>query len=58
MPLPSNMTDLSSIFTQLGHRRVAQFAMAVLLVYIAYVGAKITWSVVPQAQSKYFNGNK
>ncbi|WP_291612239.1 type II secretion system protein GspC [Colwellia sp.] len=51
MPLPSNMTDLSSIFTQLGHRRVAQFAMAVLLVYIAYVGAKITWSVVPQAQT-------
>ncbi|NQY48576.1 MAG: type II secretion system protein GspC [Colwellia sp.] len=45
------MTDLSSIFTQLGHRRVAQFAMAVLLVYIAYVGAKITWSVVPQAQT-------
>ena len=51
MPLPSNMIDLSSLFTQLGHRRVAQFAMAVLLVYIAYVGAKITWSVVPQAQS-------
>ena len=51
MPLPSNMIDLSSLFTQLGHRRVAQFAMAVLLVYIAYVGAKITWSVVPQAQT-------
>ena len=51
MPLPSNMIDLSSLFTQLGHRRVAQFAMVVLLVYIAYVGAKITWSVVPQAQS-------
>ncbi|MCJ8296997.1 MAG: type II secretion system protein GspC [Colwellia sp.] len=51
MPLPSNMIDLSSLLSQLGHRRVAQFSMALLLVYIAYVGAKITWSVVPQAQS-------
>lgn len=51
MALPSNITDLSSLLTQLGHRRVAQLVMALLLAYIAYVGAKITWSVVPQAHS-------
>ena len=52
MALPSSMTDLTSLFTQLGHRRVAQLVMAALLAYIAYIGAQITWSAVPQAQSK------
>ncbi|WP_082627308.1 type II secretion system protein GspC [Colwellia sp. TT2012] len=45
------MIELSSLFSQLGHRRVAQLAMVLLLTYIAYLGAKITWSIVPQAQS-------
>ncbi|WP_033082551.1 type II secretion system protein GspC [Colwellia psychrerythraea] len=45
------MTELTSLLSQLGHKRVAQLVMAALLAYIAYVGATITWSVVPQAQS-------
>ncbi|KGJ92390.1 general secretion pathway protein C [Colwellia psychrerythraea] len=51
MILPTNMTELTSLLSQLGHKRVAQLVMAALLAYIAYVGATITWSVVPQAQS-------
>ncbi|WP_232771098.1 type II secretion system protein GspC [Colwellia sp. 75C3] len=54
------MTAVTSLFTQLGHRRVAQLVMVLLLVYIAYVSASITWSVVPQAQSSKntsVNGN-
>ena len=51
MVFPTNMTAVTSLFTQLDHRRVAQLVMALLLVYIAYVSASITWSVVPQAQS-------
>ncbi|TWX70703.1 type II secretion system protein GspC [Colwellia demingiae] len=51
MVFPTNMTALTSLFTQLGHRRVAQIVMALLLVYIAYVSAKITWSLVSQTQS-------
>lgn len=50
MALPTNMTSFSSLFSQLGHKRVAQLVMALLLIYIAHIGAKITWSVVPQAQ--------
>ena len=50
MALPTNMTAFSSLFSQLGHQRVAQLVMALLLIYIAYVAAEITWSVVPQAQ--------
>ena len=68
MAFPTNMTAFASLFSQLGHRRVAQFVMALLLVYIAYISAKITWSVISQSQSgqnttingisKNFNPNK
>ncbi|MEI6893530.1 MAG: type II secretion system protein GspC [Colwellia sp.] len=51
MPFPTSMTDFTSLFSQLGHKRVAQLTTALILVYIAFVSAKITWSVVPQAQS-------
>lgn len=51
MVLPSNMTAVTSLFTQLGHRRVAQLVMLLLIVYIAYLCAQITWSVIPQEQS-------
>jgi len=50
MALPTDMTSLTSLFTPLAQRRLAQLVMALLLVYIAYVSAKITWSAVPQAQ--------
>jgi len=45
------MTAFTSLFTQLGHRRVAQLVMVLLVVYIAYVSAKITWSLVSQEQT-------
>lgn len=51
MAFPTNMTTFALLFTQLGHRRVAQSVMALLIVYIAYVSAKITWSLVPQEQT-------
>ncbi len=53
MALPTNMTALTPLFTQLGHKRVAQLVMALLLIYIAYVAAQITWSLVPQSQAKH-----
>ena len=53
MALPTSMTDLTSLFSLLAHKRVAQLVMAVLLIYIANIFANITWSVVPQAQSSY-----
>jgi general secretion pathway protein C len=51
MVLPTDMTAFTSLFTPLAQRRLAQLVMALLLIYIAYVSAQITWSVVPQAQS-------
>jgi general secretion pathway protein C len=50
------------------HRRAAQLVVGLLLVYIAYISAKITWLVIPQNQlghntsvnnhSKNVNNNK
>ena len=51
MAFPTNMTSFASLFTQLGHRRVAQSVMVLLVVYIAYISAKITWSLVSQEQT-------
>jgi len=45
------MTAVTSLFTQLGHRRVAQLVMVLLIVYIAYVCSQISWSVIPHEQS-------
>lgn len=50
MNFPSNITDLTSLLSQLGHRRVAQSVMAILIVYIAFIFANITWSVAPLTQ--------
>lgn len=68
MVISTNMTAFTSILMLLCHRRAAQLVIALLLVYIAYVSAKITWLVVPQNQlshntsvnnnSKNFSGNK
>ena len=60
MAFPTNMTAFASLFTQLGHRRVAQSVMVLLVVYIAFVSAKITWSLVSQEQTSQnaaANGN-
>ena len=51
MALPTSMTDFTSLFSLFGHKRLAQLASALLLVYIAFVFAGITWSITPQTQS-------
>ncbi len=53
MALPTNMTALTPLLTQLAHKRVAHIVMALLLIYIAYVAAQITWFVVPQSQPQH-----
>lgn len=57
MALPTNITALHPLITQLGHKRVAQLVMALLFVYIAYIAAQITWSVVPQSQPQNNTAN-
>lgn len=53
MVFPTNMTVFTSLFTRLAHRRVAQLVMVLLLVYIAYISAKMTWLVLPQAHTNH-----
>lgn len=51
MVFPTNIKNFSSLFRRLGHRRMAQLILALLLIYIAYISAQMTWLVLPQAQS-------
>jgi general secretion pathway protein C len=48
MALMNNLTSFSTLLTKLPQHKIAQAISLVLLVYIAYVAAKITWLVAPQ----------
>ncbi len=48
MALTDNVTSISAILTKLPQQRIAQAVSALLLIYIAFMAAKITWLVVPQ----------
>mgnify|MGYP005989750075 CR=1 FL=1 len=49
MTINDNFTSFTSIFARLPHQKIALAISFVLLIYIAYVAAKITWLFVPQA---------
>lgn len=51
MQLPSNMKDITPILAHLGHKRVAQIVTGLIVIYIAFLSAKITWSVIPNGQT-------
>lgn len=44
----NNLTSFSTLLTKLPQHKIAQAISLALLVYIAFVAAKITWLVVPQ----------
>ncbi len=53
MNFSSNITDINSLLAQLSHRRVAQVVMLMLIAYIGYIFANITWSVAPLTQPNH-----
>jgi general secretion pathway protein C len=48
MALTDNLTSFSAILTKLPQQRIAQAISVLLLIYVAFMAAKITWLVVPQ----------
>ncbi len=46
----NNLTSFSTVLAKLPQHKIAQAISILLLVYIAFVAAKITWLVVPQTQ--------
>jgi len=50
MALTNNLTSLSSLLAKLPQQKMAQVISLLLLVYIAFLAAKITWLMVPQEQ--------
>jgi len=50
MALTNNLTSFSSLLAKLPQQKIAQAISLLLLVYIAFLAAKITWLMVPQEQ--------
>ncbi len=50
MALTNDLTSFSSMLAKLPQQKIAQAISLLLLVYIAFVAAKITWLMVPQEQ--------
>ncbi len=48
MALTDNLASFSTVLAKIPQQRVAQAISALLLFYIAFIAAKITWLVVPQ----------
>lgn len=48
MALSNNLTSFSTALVKLPQQKIAQAVSALLLIYIAFMAAKITWLVVPQ----------
>jgi len=48
MALANNLTSFSAALAKLPQQRIAQAVSVLLLIYIAFMAAKITWLVVPQ----------
>ena len=51
MTLINNVTSLSVALAKLPQQKIAQALSALLLIYIAFLAANITWLVVPQKSS-------
>jgi general secretion pathway protein C len=49
MTINDNLTSFASIWAKFPQQRIAQAISFLLLVYIAFLAAKITWLLVPQA---------
>ena len=49
MTINDNLTSFASIWAKLPQQKMAQAISFLLLVYIAFMAAKITWLLVPQA---------
>jgi general secretion pathway protein C len=48
MALSNNLTSFSLALAKLPQQRIAQAVIVLLLIYVAFMAAKITWLVVPQ----------
>ena len=48
MALANNLTSLSTAMAKVPQQKLTQGVIVLLLVYIAFLAAKITWLVVPQ----------
>ena len=48
MALTDNLTSFSAVLAKFPQQRIAQAISVLLLIYVAFMAAKITWLIVPQ----------
>lgn len=53
MPFSKDVASLLEILAKLPQRKIAQGVSALLLVYVAYLTAQLTWLIIPQDNSSY-----
>jgi len=56
MALTNNSIPFSTLLAKIPQQKIALALSIVLLIYIAYLAAKITWLAVPQQQSEHQQG--
>jgi len=52
MPLPTNLAAYSEVLLKLPQQKIAKVISALLLCYIAYLSAQLTWLFIPQKLNK------
>jgi general secretion pathway protein C len=57
MQLPSNFSSVADFFSQLPQQKIAKVISALLLAYIAYVFAQLTWLVAPTGKFQTVSGS-
>lgn len=57
MVLPNNMTSFSTVMARFPQQKVAQTISVLLLIYIAFLAAKITWLAVPDTNATGLSAN-
>ena len=57
MTLTNNFTSLSAALAKLPQKKIAQAISLCLLIYIAFILAKITWMIMPTAGQSIGNKN-
>ena len=57
MPFPNDIASLLVVLSKLPHKKIATGVAAVLLIYVAYLAAQLTWLMVPQDNTRFNASN-
>ncbi len=56
MPLPTNLAAYLEVLVKLPQQKIAKVISTLLLCYIAYLSAQLTWLIIPQKSNNQISG--